>query len=265
MLLLFRPSAGRYLDYLEIGTEIRGTLSEIRPGVGASVEMIQEYVAVLQSRAQPGSGKLFINAAVIGHVGALNTTSGDTGALLINMVNPLFILHGCTKYPFECGCVPGNNSATAGHLRRLGIQVLSLNGCLSHDFLGMSSVKQPLLLEQVVTPRERIPLLLMRRRVPVLTVAALMKQLQVTNVRHLKVDVEGYDDYLMYAFANYMWRHHEFRPLEMSWECIHLPPISQARSMFVFQSYGYRCGRCNNLDCGCFLRTSHSFFSGHGL
>ena len=65
VLLLTSTAVAKHLDYLEIGTATVQTLSDSRPGAGASVDMVREYVETLQSRAGQGSGKVFLNAAII--------------------------------------------------------------------------------------------------------------------------------------------------------------------------------------------------------
>merc|ERR1712066_445298 len=70
-----------------------------------------------------------------------------------------------------------------------------------------------------VFPASKRSLLLERRLVPAVTPAELLRRFNISNVRHLKVDAEGYDWRIIEAFTKCMALSDLLRPDEISWEC----------------------------------------------
>eukprot|EP00929_Paragymnodinium_shiwhaense_P067883 TRINITY_DN34116_c0_g1_i1.p1 TRINITY_DN34116_c0_g1~~TRINITY_DN34116_c0_g1_i1.p1 ORF type:complete len:128 (-),score=8.44 TRINITY_DN34116_c0_g1_i1:69-452(-) len=115
----------------------------------------------------------------------------------------------------------------------------------------MHSLLMPPFLDQIVEPPEKAQHVLIRRRVPAFTLERLMARLGVSTVKHVKVDVEGFDVHIILALVNHMKKHRFFRPLEISWECVHLSPLDRRRSLRVLSRMGYDCGIVTAKDCGC--------------
>merc|ERR1711862_528970 len=82
------------------------------------------------------------------------------------------------------------------------------------------------------------------------TPALLLQKFEVTNIDHLKVDAEGYDEQIIVAFARHMSLHDGFRPRMIQWERSSLWQVNgvdgcQGSSRAAIEELGYICD-CNH-------------------
>eukprot|EP00746_Dinoflagellata_sp_MGD_P148382 gnl/MRDRNA2_/MRDRNA2_80605_c0_seq1.p1 gnl/MRDRNA2_/MRDRNA2_80605_c0~~gnl/MRDRNA2_/MRDRNA2_80605_c0_seq1.p1 ORF type:complete len:263 (-),score=38.22 gnl/MRDRNA2_/MRDRNA2_80605_c0_seq1:248-1036(-) len=171
------------------------------------------------------------------------------GASTVNMTN---LTHSA-----QCLCRPVRKYKTheiTKELQCLGVSILSDTGCLPAWTLGTHSVGKPFYeTMNIVNPREKAGYLFKERRVLAIQPEELLRRIKVKNARHLKIDTEGFDGKILAAFARYMNQTSgtSFRPLEISWECVHLKPSEQEGSMAMMKYFGYRCAKVNKMDCAC--------------
>lgn len=236
-----RPRADT-IEYLEIGTQTFDTLAQDMPTArGVSVDMIREYVDINRQRADPNSGKIFLNAAVVGEGKKIDN-------IPIFMWNQLFVWNTSecyTRGATNCGCTSSESSPGKIELRSLGITILGKSaGCLSPKVLGAHTIWKlnPEVVKKV-QPANKAHLLASKHEVNALTPAELMRQLRVVQSKRLKIDAEGYDAEIIQAFASYMRSTSGllFRPEHLQWECFHLSTGDLKRSMETMQTFGYSC------------------------
>lgn len=157
----------------------------------------------------------------------------------------------------QCLCRPVRKYKTheiTKELNCLGVSIHTDTGCLPAWSLGTHSVGKPFYeIVNLVEPRTKAGYIFKQRRVLAIQPGDLLRRIKIKNARHLKIDTEGFDHKILGAFARHMNQTTgaDFRPSEISWECIHLMPSEQEDSMAMMRYFGYRCKQINKMDCAC--------------